>query len=188
MNSTQIGHYDLLFTVLYAAVASSIFNTVSAASLWSFSFFMSVILLTVVIDHWILHNRNKRAIFDHPYFSLFTIILVLFFYSKLNHILSAERTLSENWHFWIWVILLFFSDFMMKRYYKDSWFYRRWDIAAAVMVGVYLWGMLYQGWSNGFWLGLISFLFTIVYLGSEIYHRTVFGSGENGTTKTNSMS
>ncbi len=102
MEIPRIGHFDLLFTVMYAWVVTSIFQTLSGAPrIRSFEFFMGLTLLVVVVDHWLLHFRNKEQIFLHSYFSLAPVILVLFFYAKLSHILSNHEAKALGSKFWV---------------------------------------------------------------------------------------
>ena len=130
----EIGHFDLLFAVLYAAVLTSIFQTLAQAPrITSFEFFIGATLRVVVVDHWLLHFRNKARIMEHPYFSLVSIVLVLFCYAKVNHILSSNQARSLGADFWPWVILVFAFSFLMKQYYEEKPFYQLWDVVAVMI-------------------------------------------------------
>jgi len=58
--SGEVGHFDLLFTGLYAAIVGDIFHTLAKSDIPSFQFFLGSTLLIVVLDHWLMHFRNPR--------------------------------------------------------------------------------------------------------------------------------
>ena len=161
----DIGHFDLLFTVIYSAVMASVFTTASRSTqLRSFEFFMPLTLLIVVVDPWVLHNRNRYLIENYPYFSLVSILLVLFFYANINNMLADGEAQRMGSKFWIWVILLFSASFFMKRHYEDKVFYRLWDVLAIAVCLLYIWGMRSRNWDNSIALGAASFLIAVLYL------------------------
>jgi len=167
-NSEKVGHFELLFTVLYAGVVMAIFQTITAAALKSFEFLLGLTLLILVIDHWLLHYRNKEKIQTHPYFSLISVLFVLFFYAKINQFLSEKKAGIEGIWFWIWIILLFSSSFVMKRYYEHKRFYRAWDFIAMGTSSVFIWGIYCRQWTNGSPVGMTSLALAIVYILIEV--------------------
>jgi hypothetical protein len=170
--NAEVGHFDLLFTVLYAAIVIDIFHTIAKSPVLSFQFCLSVTLLIVVIDHWLMHFRNREQIDLHRYFSLVTIGLTLFFYAKADEVLSATNAPGEqsgSW-FWIWIILMFCTSFVMKRHYPDRWFHRIWDFVAVGACLIYITGIHCWHWTNNLALGLISLSLAVVYLPFEIHH------------------
>src|SRR5258708_1094796 len=166
----DIGHFDLLFTVLYAAIVTDIFHTISKSELLSFPFLLAVTLLIVVVDHWLMHYRNHGQINQHPYFSLVTIGFTLFFYAKANEILSASTSSKEADALWRWIILMVFTSFVMKHYYPDRWFHRIWDFIAVGASLAFIVGINQWNWTNGPALGWISLSLAVSYLPFEIYH------------------
>jgi hypothetical protein len=166
----DIGHFDLLFTVLYAAIVTDIFHTIAKSEVFTFPFLMGVTLLIVVIDHWLMHYRNHDQINQHPYFSLVTIGFTLFFYGKANEILSASLSSKEPDALWRWIILMFCTSFVMKRYYPDRWFHRIWDFIAVGACLLFIAGINRWNWTDGSVLGWISLSLATSYLPFEIYH------------------
>jgi len=173
----DIGHFDLLFTVLYAAIVTDIFHTIAKSELLSFPFLLGVTLLIVVVDHWLMHYRNHGQINDHPYFSLVTIGFTLFFYGKANEILSAFPSSNKPDALWRWIIFMFCTSFVMKHYYPDRWFHRIWDFVAVGACVVFIVGINRSSWTNGPVLGWISLSLAISYLPFEIYHYRGNSSG-----------
>lgn len=171
MGQSDIGHFDLLFTVMYASTVVSIFGTVSGAPLFkSFEFFMGLVLLIIVVDHWLLHYRNKEQILVHPYFSLVSIMLVLFFYETLNRMLCSGPVVWMESRFWFRVILLFTSSFFMKWFYRDKLFYRMWDVIAIATCIVYMECNHFHVFDNGMFFGLTSLIATLGFVLTEICH------------------
>jgi hypothetical protein len=169
--SKDIGHFDLLFTVLYATIVIDVFHTIAKSPLPSFPFLLAVTLLIIVIDHWLMHYRNREQIDQHRYFSLVTIGLTLFFYAKANEILSGTSAPGEEASsFWRWIIFMFCTSFVMKHYYPDKWFHRIWDFIAVGACFIYLVGIHYWQWTNGLALGAASLCLAISYLPFEVRH------------------
>lgn len=166
----DIGHFDLLFTVLYAAIVTDIFHTIAKSELAGFSFLLAVTLLIVVVDHWLMHYRNHGQINEHPYFSLVTIGITLFFYAKANELLSGPTFSKEADALWRWIIFMFGTSFVMKNYYPDRWFHRIWDFIAAGTCIVFIVGINRWDWTNGVKLGWISLSLAISYVPFEIWY------------------
>jgi len=175
----EVGHFDLLFTVLYAAIVVDIFHTIAKAPLSSFEFLLGTTLLVVVVDHWLLHFRNHTEINQHKYFSLVTVGLTLFFYAKANEILSTRgKALLEGQHFWFWIILMFCTSYVMKWYYKaDKSFHRIWDFIAIAACTVYILGIHCCGWTNGITLGAMSLGLAVAYVPFEWRHYRFHSAG-----------
>ena len=140
--------------------------------MWSFEFLLGTTLLVVVVDHWLLHFRNREEIEKHRLFSLLIIGLTLFLYAKANEVLSvhgAARLLG--WKFWSWTVIpVFCTSYFMKSYYGDRDFHRKWDYIAVGACLVYIVGIISCGWTNDVKLGLASLLLAIVYVPFEVHH------------------